>query len=460
MLKPIVPILSLFLVLAGYAYSDSNDLSSITTEIGDSIIINGGTTPLWQSSKQWGTVQDVPIQHITEILHYHQLAFPSKLSLDYGIRALLSISENTKAQTNELFFRIQYDFLYFYVGKMRDVIGAADSELSCGSMVISDNAESMPKISAGFSHYVTIPYTFDIVQIKGHLAHGWFQDERYISDVLLHEKDAYVRLNTHIGILPYAGLVHEAMWGGTYPDGTKVCDMSLGNFLRLFIAGAGDEDAPIGDQDNAFGNHLGIWDFGVDISYPMITGKIYYQHFFDDDSGFSSFQNTIDGLWGVDFKIDRFPFVEEVLYEFLHTTSQSGDLPHTQGGHDNYYMHWTYLSGWTYKDRILGNSFFGTAGEGENLVVDNNRIRAHHIGLKGHHRQFHWKFLISRAGYYPTYAADSMVDEKEWMWHTLAETTLCDFLGTKGLKVGCNVAYDFGTMEDAFGGGLFLRWAF
>ena len=459
MLKPIVLILSLFHILAGSVYSESDNFSTAAAEISNSILVNNGVSPLWQLSKQWGSVQDVPLQHITEIMHSQRLAFSNNLSFDYGIRAFLSITDDTEAQANELFFRIRYGPLYFHVGKMREVVGAADSELSCGSMVISDNAEPMPKVSAGFYDYVTIPYTFGILQIKGHLAHGWFQDERYISDVLLHEKDAYVRLNTQTGFSPYAGLVHVAMWGGKHPDGTRVCDISWENYWRLFFSAAGGEDSPTGDQVNAIGNHLGVWDFGVDLSYPVITGRIYYQHFFEDRSGFRVFRNTIDGLWGLNLKFTKFPIAEEILFEFLRTTHQSGDTPHIPGACDYYYTHWTYLSGWTYKDRILGNSFFGTSGEGDNLVVDNNRIRACHLGLKGHHQQIHWKFLISRAEYYPAYAAVSMVDKKECMWHTLAETNIEDFLGVQGLKVGCDIAYDFGTLEDAFGGGIFLRWA-
>jgi hypothetical protein len=325
-------------------------------------------------------------------------------------------------------------------------------------MVISDNAEPMPKVSAGLSDYVTVPYTYDILQIKGHLAHGWFQDERYISDVLLHEKDAYVRLNTHIGILPYAGLVHEVMWGGRYPDGKKVCDISWDNYWRIFISAAGGEDSPTGDQGNAIGNHLGIWDFGLDITFPTITGRLYYQHFFEDRSGFSVFRNTIDGLWGLNLKLERFSIADEILIEFLHTTNQSGDQPHIIGSCDFYYTHWTYLSGWTYKDRIIGNSLFGTSGAGKNLIVDNNRIRAVHIGVRGRHNQIAWKFLISGAEYYPAYATESMVDEKESMCHTLAEATLVDFLGFQGVNVGGNIAYDFGTLSSSFGGLFFFRW--
>ena len=93
MLKQIFLAFSFFLIMEGTVLGESDGLQATGTGITDSFIANYGQTPLWLLSKQWGTIQDVPIRNITEIKHYQRLVLPSELSFDYGVRALLSISE-------------------------------------------------------------------------------------------------------------------------------------------------------------------------------------------------------------------------------------------------------------------------------------------------------------------------------------------------------------------------------
>ena len=82
-------------------------------------------------------------------------------------------------------------------------------------------------------------------------------------------------------------------------------------------------------------------------------------------------------------------FINQFLYEHINTMNQSGAFGATDStyGWDNYYNHYIYQSGWTYYNKVIGNPLF-TLGSNKGSYSDgvyiiNNRIKAHHLGLKG-----------------------------------------------------------------------------
>lgn len=226
----------------------------------------------------------------------------------------------------------------------RDFSKYLDEILSSGSMLISYNAQAMPKIGFVSSQKINKKIYFDYG-----ISHAIFEkNQLYISPPFLHEKFLYLNLIKEKNLFSI-GIVHEAMWGGTtlrlgeQPDSFK-------DFVKVFFSADGNpiEGEP---HTNAIGNHLGIWDF----SYQTINNnkifKLYYQHIFEDTSGLR-FANKTDGLWGLELK--NYVPKTTLLLEYVSTKHQNINPPYVQ---ESYYNHGIYDLGWTYKNYVLGSPF-------------------------------------------------------------------------------------------------------
>ena len=280
---------------------------------------------------------------------------------------------------NESF--IKYNFsksTFLRIGRYyRDFSIYLNDQLSSGSMLISKNAQAMPKI--GFVSSYTIKknkkFSFDFG-----IAHSVFdKNDTYIEAPLLHEKFLYLNHQNNdrkMGI----GLVHEAMWSGE-TDSRGDQPSSFRDFLKVFIAADGPyiEGNP---HSNSLGNHLGIWDFYYQKYHNEKSIKFYYQHIFEDTSGLR-FANRLDGLWGVE--VENFFGNNTVLIEYLDTRSQNIDPPYVS---ESYYKHGTYEEGWSYKNYTLGNPFMSHSYQEETAMM--------HLGLSGKVLSNYYKIFISK----------------------------------------------------------------
>ena len=242
------------------------------------------------------------------------------------------------------------DNFYLKVGKYyRDFSNYLDDSLSSGSMLISKNAQAMPKIGIVGSNNINNKIGFNYG-----IAHGTFgRNEFYNESPLLHEKFLYLNIKKNTSQFSI-GFVHEAVWAGSTIERGKQ-PSSLDDFLRVFISAdrkLEDYDDNIPDTHlNALGNHLGIWDFSYQKKYDKKLMKFYYQHIFDDTSGLR-FANHTDGLWGTELQ-NYIPNNTTVL-EFINTSNYDINPPYV---FDRYYYHHTYRLGWSYKNLSLGNPF-------------------------------------------------------------------------------------------------------
>ena len=278
---------------------------------------------------------------------------------------------------SESFIRSQlFNNTYLKAGRYyRDFSLYLNDTLSSGSILISNNAEPMPKIGISSTYgYKDFDFTFGV-------AHGSFQkSEIYTKAPMLHEKFLYlnrVKSNYEFGI----GIVHEAMWGGATEHSGDFPD-SFRDFLKIFIS----EDGPLLEGQphaNALGNHLGIWDFYYKRKINNQELKLYYQHFFEDSSGLR-FSNRLDGLWGIE--LSNYIKNTNILFEYLNTANQDRDPPYVD---ESYYNHFEYKSGWSYKGYTLGNPFINH--------LDNNPSKVLHLGIvKNDFNQYDYKLLVSR----------------------------------------------------------------
>ncbi len=296
----------------------------------------------------------------------------------------LYYQENSGFAAKEIY--LKYHFTkdsFLSIGKYyRDFSSYLNDDLSSGSMLISKNAEAMPKVG-----FVKLRKINEDYSLKFGIAHGFFDksgrgfDELYIKAPYLHEKFLYLNISknqTKYGV----GIVHEAIWAGSTKELGKQ-PSTIKDFFKIFISADGEYDG--GDHANALGSHLGIWDFYFIKNYDNNKKlKLYYQHFFEDTSSLR-FANKIDGLWGLE--LSNYIPKSSLLIEYLDTTNCCIDPPYQD---DNYYSNYQYLAGWTYQNNVLGNPFI------QNTAAYQELIKLLHIGLSSRYNENEFKIKISK----------------------------------------------------------------
>lgn len=356
----------------------------------------------------------------------------TSFKISFGFDYLLK-PEFKKSRIQQAFVKAKFHALELSVGQYERTVGVHNAELSTGSLALSRNARPMPVVAIAFPEYTAVPFTKGYVKFKGHLLHGWFEEGRYVDSPYLHEKSFYLQ----VGATPWpvkvsAGLVHFAQWSGTAPNGRKLAD-GFDDFVRIFLGQSAATASGGGEFVNALGNHLGIIDLGINLTIKDYQIHIYQQDPFEDKLGLTRAHIIYDQLLGINVKNEKFAYVNEFLYEYINTKHQGGpgipdprpgndpnDLSlnygYRYGGRDDYYNNYLYQSGWTYHQRILGNSLLLSRERALRFMENipdfeyseasvNNRIIAHHIGFKGEISQrIKYKLLSSYTHNFGTYA--------------------------------------------------------
>jgi hypothetical protein len=330
------------------------------------------------SSQPWSLYNNYG-QELSEIQFHYKASFKHKKA-DFNLKLFAS---KNKIYIGESFYKSKlFNNTYLKVGHYyKDFSSYLNDNLSSGSLLISNNAEPMPKIgllsSYKFKQNENLDFNFGI-------SHGLFsKSEIYKSAPMLHEKFIYLNYSKNqnkFGV----GFVHNAMWGGSTEDYGDFPN-TFKDFLKVFISA----DGPLLEGEphaNALGNHLGIWDFYYKRKVDKKELKLYYQHFFEDTSGLR-FDNKSDGLWGLE--LYNYIINTNILFEYLNTTNQDRDPPYVE---DYYYHHYQYPAGWSYKGYVIGNPFIN-AGNYSNI----NPSKVFHIGIGNHKmREYNYRLLFSR----------------------------------------------------------------
>lgn len=370
----------------GHAQFKSPDLTLETY----GIISSSGTTPLWLQSNRHGMFSSEGSQLLTRIqAHSTNNLLTDDLTLSYGADFIARPVTQSTAWFNQGYVRIDAWNLFLQAGRFHNTSPIHDEELGMGSLGVSGNATPIPQIRAGLSDWTSIPLTRDFIQIKGHVAHGWLENGRYVDDVLYHEKIGHARFGGDFPLNLYGGIAQYVLWGGTEPSGRQR-PSSFSDFLRVAVAVSGGEDAPGEDRVYIIGNQLGAWDFGFFLELDAFDMKVYRQFPLEtkDNLKLKSPQDALTGITIEPAEKLNLP-IQKITYEFLYTKYQDGPRrPNTGGnlerdrfrGNENYYNHGSYRSGWVYNNSTIGNPLFVPSSD-PNIGVYNNRIVAHHLGM-------------------------------------------------------------------------------
>ena len=362
---------------------------------------------------------------------------------------------------HEIYLNVGWKAFDLQIGKNEINNVAFPDELSTGSLFVSQNAPTIPRITIGILDYTDVPWTKGYLQIRGALSQARLEEDRPVANPWYHEKYAYARTR-RLPVNIYAGFAHNALFGGEF-NGEELSS----KYWEVFFGRQSSTSNFNGDASNAAGAHFGILDYGFDIDTKDLGIGFYYQQPWSDGSGLKDFsaQNK-DYLLGVHIKLKNQKWVQEILYENLNTLNQSGEglpdpyingqgyfyselrpldydqfvfdefgivtdgltfdgminiiqretnngLPY--GGRDSYYTNRAYPRGNTFKGYVIGSSLFLTADRvfdmrgiqivDESFVVS-NRVQAQHFAVKGNivPLDIDYQFRVTFSENYGTYS--------------------------------------------------------
>jgi hypothetical protein len=369
--------------------------------VESSAFVSGGkNAPFWMLSNQFGKYSNhgYNVNYSLGI----QSGFDSTKNIDfaYGFELMNRIDTGYHIYPHELYLALKLWFFDIHVGWREEVFGNAYPGLTSGNMLWSGNARPMPKISIRVPEFTPVPFTQGYVEFKGNLAHGWFEQDRYTTDLLLHHKSFIGRVGGKLPVNFHYGLHHFAQWGGhSQVTGYENMPSDFEAFIWVFKVSEGAPGDSLGGETiNRYGNHIGSRNLGLDVKMPQWKTGIYWQTIFEDTSG-KAWRNIRDGLWGIYWENQKEnPLIKAVVVEYLNTTDQSGpshdpidSLGIRGGGADNYFRHYIYQNGWSRYDMTLGTPMITSEifDAGTALSTTNSRVKAYHLGINGNINLWH-----------------------------------------------------------------------
>jgi hypothetical protein len=367
----------------------------------------GSIAPFWMVSDQYAvnSAQNNSLFLRTGISS--ELQKDKKFDYSYGLDLLGRYDNSSYFSLHQAYLQGKIFFFTVLAGKKEELFGNQDSTLSSGGLLWSGNAAPMPKIGVYVNEYTQVPFTKGLFEFKGGISHGWFGSQPYVENAYLHHKYIYIQFGGKLPFHTHFGFHHYAQWGGTTAKGSQPGDLKA--FYDIFLAKKSETDflpngMPIA---NTLGNHIGSRNFGIDATIKNIVIKAYWQTIFEDNSG-KGWRNIRDGLWGMVIENRKSKLISKFLYEFIHTTDQSGTyngfwvlngkryitssspgpgaIYYENGGNDNYFNHDVYKFGWTYNEYTIGSPFITSPvlfKDGAYNHIMNNKVIAHHLGFEG-----------------------------------------------------------------------------
>ena len=456
----------------------------------------GPTLPFWMTANQFGLMPE----------HSGALALvqagtqydPAKdFQWKWGASLAANLDKGPTADFNlmvdELYASLKWRALSLDLGMRHDPLdfyGAAATlgslSTTGGHLIASGNARSMPGYMLRLDP-VPVPFTGKHVWLYG--AFGDFKtlDKRYVQGELVHRTQLFVKVSVSRLDFDF-GIDHYAIWAGQNPKADM--PVTFENYLRVITGRSASTAGSPNDRYNVIGDQGGGEVFRL--SWQGDGWRTILQHDipYSDGSGMC-FLNFPDGVNTLGFSFDRKNrWVSDVVYEFIYTRNQSGwsherpSLDHIQpGGGDNYFNNEEYRSGWTHFGHTIGLPLFVPKGThagtwtGQNIVpgIENNRIRAHHIGLSGNlFRQFPYKLMLTFSQNYGLYKKPYL-GESPWNKEpgTVVEIPLRQVSGafvgevpvllynSHGFSISYGIFADRGQLlPDQFGFSLGVRYEF
>ena len=377
-------------------------INAQSSQLEFKLLSNKYKTPFWLISNQSGSnPNSYDFSHTSKVRKFRSYSFIFDTKASYS-------NQEKKVNYEKAYLELKNNKLSFKFGRF--FTENDTTKISSGSLIESSNATPVPRILFSIPSFKLIKiYNFKFLA-KGKLAHGWFDKGRYLRAPFLHQKSLTIKKNIFDDFSASLGLVHMAIWGGsTKLHGVQAT--TFNDYLRVVFFQPGSKKNIYQERKNALGNHLGIWKISLFKKLSNESFNFYYEHPFEDQSSARWMLNKLDGKFGLNYSNSIHRNLSSITYEYINTMNQSGPVGASDStyGWDNYFNHFIYQSGWTNKDRMIGNPLFtvgkNTGRYSEKIYIINNRIIAHHFGLSGkvrHNASYRMLFTYSKNyGNYP-----------------------------------------------------------
>jgi len=398
-------------ILTGSIFAQTDSIQYQVGSIG--IASTGLNSPFWLQNNDYGTIP-FDAGSITLFTKIQKEKCISKKLLDYNFvtSAYLNIAGNSSAFLHELYLGGRFWIFDAGIGMREESYGNQDETLSGGGLLFSKNSRPMPKFFIGIEEFTPLFLKNNLIEIMGGISHGWFTDNIYTLDLLLHHKFAALRFGgTKSPVHVQYGLDHVAQWGGNVPD-YGLQPTGLNDFINVFLARSGSSTSTLFEQINVGGNHIISQGLKLELNIKNYELNAYWQHIAEDKPIRILWNsvNVVDGLWGISLKNKNFPYVKKILYEYLNTTDQSGPFHDMDGvvygGADSYFNNYLYQNGWTHYGRTIGTPFitspvYNQKGE---VFIKNNRVSVHHVGFEGDYNDYFYRAMGSFINNYGSYS--------------------------------------------------------
>ncbi|MFU8812240.1 MAG: capsule assembly Wzi family protein [Balneolaceae bacterium] len=387
MKQPLLFFLSLFIFIAIQQPSALAQLRDIPVEVSGSFsVLGSGTeTPFWHYAQTNGVVSPESSVHqigsIRAVVPFQHPGDRFDLSFGAEFTTRLSDASNT-AHFQQLFGRARLGKFILSAGRFHETIGWGPGldPLTSGSMMVSNHATPIPKISLQTDGFIDVPWTGGVVSFQGRYSDGKLENDRFVSSPRLHQKSAYLKFT--VGqISAVAGFIHNVVWAGEDEQRGRL-PRGFGDYLDVVFGNSADpaSGATSSEMRNKLGNTVAAYDGGLMIGYGgwRFTG---YRQIYLEDTVSLALRSFWDGLYGLGARRQNgIGIINGVVYEFINTIRQDSQADYPRG-RANYYGHSVYRSGWTYHGNVLGNPLLTFDRDTDRM--SNNMIIAHHVGVDG-----------------------------------------------------------------------------
>ena len=400
---------------------------------------NGKFSPLWFSANRFGLSSTEKSSGFIRA----GLTYEKKLKHNWKFNTGIDLAGGWNMTAN---FRLQQLFAEICWKNFKLGIGRKERygfplvknyRLSSGMMVEGPNTLPVPQIRGELSEFTSIPGTKDWLAFKGHIAYGMFYENNwqkdfvrpgglFTEDVLYHSKSLMLRLG-NVKKIPVDfefGILMATQFGGNQfrmnDDGsvTKILDMPSNGkaFWKAFFPQSGGSDTPEGEQVNMEGNHVGSWNFALNLYCGDWKIRGYLEHYFEDHSQmFWEYGRWKDGQIGIEISFPKNRWISSLVWEGLCTKDQSGPLlydgfwgqfPEYQiSANDDYYNHYIY-GAWQYMGMGMGNPLIPGPlyNDEKGINFRSNRMKGQHLGIEGMPtEEWRYRVLLSLNRHWGTY---------------------------------------------------------
>lgn len=319
----------------------------------------------------------------------------------------------------QLFGEVKWRCLYLSLGLKDRNSCFVDQGLSSGDLLWSGNSRGIPEARIGFVDFQDIPWINGWVQADMCISYGKFIDTDWINnhfDYYAGKRNpgsfwTYKRIALRTKpSKPFSfqfGFQMSGIFGGKtfrYAEGKEIKTTDNYNgfkdfFMMLLPLSSDNKEGYI------TGDHKGTWDVAARYRFKRgETLRAYTQWFWEDGSSLLK-ENGWDGLWGLEFKLNRRWWITGAVAEYLDLTHMSGpmayepnynnqggaSLPSRTHGADNYYNNFYYRSyvnyGLNMGTPMVQGILFNT-GEDNPYMLNNGeipyfRVRGFHLAVEG-----------------------------------------------------------------------------